>query len=57
MSEQSRVTIATLPTSVPGLDEVLGGGLPEYSFNLIAGTPGAGKTTLAHQLMFALASG
>ncbi|HEX5364882.1 MAG TPA: ATPase domain-containing protein, partial [Gallionella sp.] len=26
------------------------------SFNLIAGTPGSGKTTLAHQIMFALAA-
>jgi circadian clock protein KaiC len=40
---------------VPGLDNLLGGGLPEFSFNLIAGTPGSGKTTLAHQIMFSLA--
>lgn len=50
------VTINRLTTGVPGLDDVLGGGLPEFSFNLIAGPPGCGKTTLAHQLMFALAS-
>jgi circadian clock protein KaiC len=49
------VTIKQLATGVPGLDAILGGGLPEFSFNLIAGPPGAGKTTLAHQLMFALA--
>jgi circadian clock protein KaiC len=49
------VTINRLATGVPGLDEVLGGGLPEFSFNLIAGPPGCGKTTLAHQMMFALA--
>jgi circadian clock protein KaiC len=41
---------------VPGLDAVLGGGLPEYSFNLLAGGPGSGKTTLAHQIMFANAT-
>lgn len=41
---------------MPGLDEVLGGGIPEFSFNLIAGAPGAGKTTLVHQIMFATAS-
>lgn len=50
------VTINRLATGVPGLDDVLGGGLPEYSFNLIAGSPGSGKTTLAHQMMFALAT-
>ena len=52
----TKVTINRLATGVPGLDEVLGGGLPEFSFNLIAGQPGCGKTTLAHQIMFALAS-
>jgi circadian clock protein KaiC len=50
-----KVLIRRLPTGVPGLDEVLGGGLPEFSFNLIAGAPGSGKTTLVHQIMFALA--
>ena len=49
-----KVSITALATGVPGLDEVLGGGLPEYSFNLIAGAPGTGKTTLAQQIMFAL---
>ena len=51
-----KVHIRRLQTGVPGLDDLLGGGLPEFSFNLIAGTPGSGKTTLAHQIMFALAS-
>ena len=50
------VVIQTLPSGVPGFDEVLGGGIPEFSFNLIAGGPGSGKTTLAHQIMFANAS-
>jgi circadian clock protein KaiC len=53
---QKRVVIRQLPTGVPGLDAVLGGGIPEYSFNLIAGEPGGGKTTLAHQVMFANAT-
>ncbi|HET9113172.1 MAG TPA: ATPase domain-containing protein [Burkholderiales bacterium] len=51
-----KVSIRRLPTGVPGLDNLLGGGLPEFSFNLIAGAPGSGKTTLAHQMMFSLAT-
>ncbi|KQM78168.1 ATPase domain-containing protein [Xylophilus sp. Leaf220] len=52
----NKVEIRRLKTGVPGLDELLGGGLAEFSFNLIAGVPGSGKTTLAHQIMFALAT-
>ncbi len=52
----SKVTIQRLATGVPGLDDLLGGGIPEFSFNLLAGTPGSGKTTMAHQIMFALAN-
>jgi len=50
-----KVRLGLLATGVPGLDVLLGGGLTEYSFSLIAGAPGSGKTTLAHQIMFALA--
>ncbi len=50
-----KVSICRLATGVPGLDNLLGGGLPEFSFNLIVGPPGSGKTTLAHQIMFSLA--
>jgi circadian clock protein KaiC len=56
VQDQQKVTIKKLPTGVPGLDEILGGGLPEFSFNIIAGAPGGGKTTLAHQIMFANAT-
>jgi circadian clock protein KaiC len=52
MSPTSKVDIRKLPTGVTGLDLILGGGIPEYSFNLIAGEPGTGKTTLAHQIAF-----
>ncbi len=52
----SAVPIRKLPSGVAGLDEVLGGGIPEFSFNLIVGGPGCGKTTLGHQIMFANAT-
>src|ERR1700712_4059145 len=56
MRSQDTVVIRKLPTGVPGLDEILGGGLPEFSFNIIAGAPGGGKSTLTHQIMFANAT-
>ena len=52
----TRVPIRNLPTGITGLDEVLGGGIPEFSFNLITGGPGCGKTTLGHHIAFANAS-
>ncbi len=48
--------IPSMPSGVSGFDAVLGGGLPEFSFNLIAGSPGSGKTTLAQQITFANAT-
>jgi circadian clock protein KaiC len=56
MNSEDKVTIRKLLTGVPGLDEIVGGGLPEFSFNIIAGAPGGGKTTLAHQIAFANAT-
>jgi circadian clock protein KaiC len=55
-SAPTRASLTLLDTGVPGLNDVLGGGLPALSFNLIAGGPGSGKTTLAMQLLFANAT-
>ena len=38
-------------TGIPGLDDVIGGGLPSRRIYLIEGAPGAGKTTLALQFL------
>ena len=35
-----KALIELLNTGVEGLDVVLGGGIPEYSFNIVSGTPG-----------------
>lgn len=39
------------PTGVPGLDEILGGGLPTRRIYLVQGGPGTGKTTLGFQFV------
>ena len=54
--QPAKVEIHKLPTGVRGLDDIVGGGIPEFSFNIIAGPPGSGKTTLAHQIVFANAT-
>jgi circadian clock protein KaiC len=56
LGQPARVVIRKIPTGARGLDEILGGGIPEFSFNIIAGAPGCGKTTLAHQIAFANAT-
>ena len=52
----AKVTIHKLATGVAGLDEIVGGGIPEFSMNLLGGTPGCGKTTMVHQFAFANAT-
>ena len=44
---------ALISIGVPGLDFVLGGGLPQHRVYLIEGMPGTGKTTLALQFLLA----
>lgn len=39
-------------TGVPGLDHILGGGLPNGMVYLVHGGPGTGKTTLGFQFLF-----
>src|SRR5689334_4525953 len=41
-----------LPTGLPGLDTILGGGFNHPSLAVIVGPPGAGKTVLASSIIF-----
>ena len=55
MTSSSDPSVAPGPdligTGVPGLDDVLGGGLTPGRLYLVEGTPGAGKTTIAMQFL------
>jgi circadian clock protein KaiC len=44
---------ARIETGIAGLDDILGGGLPQGHLYLIEGDPGTGKTTLALQFLLA----
>ena len=37
VGQPTKVAIHKLPTGVRGLDDILGGGIPEFSFNIVAG--------------------
>lgn len=40
-----------LPTGIPGLDQITGGGFLQSGVYILQGTPGAGKTILANQVV------
>ena len=40
------------PTGISGLDDLLNGGIPRGNIVLVAGTPGAGKTTMAAKFIY-----
>jgi KaiC/GvpD/RAD55 family RecA-like ATPase len=44
--------IERVPTGIPGLDEIIEGGLPKGRTVLVTGTAGSGKTTLGIQFLY-----
>jgi circadian clock protein KaiC len=51
MTDQTPTTLRNLSTGIPGLDELLRGGLTRDRMYLLEDTPGTGKTTLALQFL------
>lgn len=55
--ESTPSALTRLPTGIPGLDAVLGGGLFRGGIYIVSGSPGAGKTILANQICAAFVQG
>ena len=53
MSHDAAAQVRRLTTGNRELDEILEGGIPENSINIIMGAPGSGKTALAEECIFA----
>lgn len=53
---ETAVLLERISTGIPELDDVLTGGLPANSINVLMGLPGTGKTILAEQIAFANAT-
>jgi circadian clock protein KaiC len=53
MTTELDIAVKRLSTGNRELDEILEGGIPEESINIIMGAPGSGKTTFAEEFMFA----
>lgn len=51
MKKKAATAPILAPMGIPGLDEVLQGGLPQHHIYLVLGDPGVGKTTLALQFL------
>jgi len=52
VSGANPIAIGRVPTGIPGLDTIIGGGFLQGGLYIVQGTPGTGKTTLANQICF-----
>ena len=44
--------VERISTGIPGLDSLIEGGFPKRSINLVAGTPGTGKSIFCAQILY-----
>jgi circadian clock protein KaiC len=49
---ETGIDLPLVPTSIPGLDTILYGGLRSGGLYLVTGSPGSGKTILGNQMAF-----
>lgn len=48
---EGRISLEVMPTGIPGLDDILRGGLAAGKIYLLSGAPGSGKTTFCLQFI------
>ena len=52
VSISGKSTIERVKTGISGLDDIINGGIPKNTVNLISGPPGSGKTILCYQFLY-----
>ncbi len=57
MNDSEVIRLERVPSGVPGLDVILGGGFLKGGLYIIQGTPGTGKTTFGNQICFSHVAG
>ena len=57
ITTDERPSVARISTGTSQADEILNGGFPSNSINMIMGLPGAGKSVFVEQLVFHNAGG
>ncbi|MEM4327072.1 MAG: ATPase domain-containing protein, partial [Candidatus Diapherotrites archaeon] len=51
-NKNQRIQFERVKTGVPGLDDMMGGGIPKGNLVVLSGDPGSGKTVLCWQYIY-----
>ncbi len=51
-AKTTRYVVERVKSGIPGLDEMMGGGIPKGNLVVISGDPGSGKTVLCWQFLY-----
>src|SRR3989338_3979840 len=52
MAAQKKFVVERIKSGIPGLDEMMDGGMPKGNLIVLSGDPGSGKTVLCWQFLY-----